>query len=153
MLKGEVARGAPERAGRPRTAHQQAGPQSASPSFQPSQLPRLPCYPCSTLALAKELGEGPQAVLPNAELLRPCCAGSAAPPFQAVQQAAADAQRQLQARMDAVVAAMQRLKQLHAQAAAQLAAGQAASGAAAAALAPRVPPLFAGSQVGVAAGG
>ncbi len=50
--------------------------------------------------------------------------------------------------MDAVVAAMQRLKQLHAQAAGQLAAGQGASGVAAAALALRVPPLFAGSQVG-----
>lgn len=100
---------------------------------------RLPCR--SALALSKELGEGPQAGLPDADLLLP----AHKPPRQA-QVAAAAAHRQLQARFDAVVAAMQRLKQLHAQAAGTLAAGQGAAGSAAVELAPRAPPLFAGSQ-------
>lgn len=115
-----------------------------SPRFNPVLLHH---FLCSTLALAKELGEGPHVALPDAELLRPCCSAVAGPPLQRAHRTAADAQRQLQARMDAVVAAMQRLKQLHAQAAGHMASGQAASGAAAAALAPRLPPLFAGSQV------
>ncbi|PRW20172.1 hypothetical protein C2E21_9164 [Chlorella sorokiniana] len=105
----------------------------------------------STLALAKELGQGPHVELPSAELLRPCCAAGAGPPPQQAHRAAADAQRQLQARMDAVVAAMQRLKQLHTQATGQLAAGQGTSGTAAAALAPRAP-LFAGSQAAIKRG-
>ena len=112
----------------------------------------------SALALSKELGgsAGPLASLPDADLLQPAHGGGAVlaplPPPRAAQAAAA-AQRQLQARLDAVVAAMQRLKQLAQQAAGQLAAGQAASGPDAAALAPRVPPLFAGSQVRGHAGG
>ncbi|EFN50811.1 hypothetical protein CHLNCDRAFT_141741 [Chlorella variabilis] len=100
----------------------------------------------STVALGRELGEGPQAGLPGVELVQPHAAAVVGRLPRGARQAAAAAQRELQARMDEVVAAMQRLKQLQAQAAGQLAAGHAASGAAAAQLAPHVPPLFSASQ-------
>lgn len=96
------------------------------------------------MALAKELGaQGPHATLPGGAELQP---GTSAVSAAGDMQAAA-ALRQAHARFDAVMAAMQRLKQLHVQAAGQLASGQAASGSVAQALAPRLPPLFASSQV------
>lgn len=108
---------------------------------------RVCCSPvadCSSVALSKELGaRGPHATLPGIDELQ---LGTAVINDTDGMQAAA-ALRAARDRLDAVVAAMQRSKQLHTQAAGQLAAGQAASSSAAQALAPRLPPLFAASQV------
>ncbi len=111
------------------------------------EVVRVCCSPvadCSCVALSKELGaRGPHATLPGIDELQ---LGTAVTNDPGGTQAAA-ALRAARDRLDAVVAAMQRLKQLHTQAAGQLAAGQAASGSAALALTPRLPPLFAASQV------
>lgn len=100
---------------------------------------------CSTVALSKELGEGPLAGLEQVQhLVQPHQAASRGVLLREAPTAAAAALRRGQQRMDEVVAVMQRIKQLQALAVGPLAAVASEGGAP---LAAYVPPLFGASQV------